>query len=161
MTAVWDKKNRTVTLTDTSADEVLKVLLGLSDGSPEVVELLRQILANQEKSLMNEAAMAQALADIDAASTEQGVSLTELSTAQDNLAKDIEAFINKPVPPGGPSDAQLAQAQALSARAKLISESLKAQAKFSTDLAGKSEDGTAVVIPNVPPPVDPNPNPAG
>ena len=159
MTAVWDKKNRTVTLTETSADEVLKVLLGLSDGSPEVVDLLHQILATQQEILVNEQEMAQALADIDAASTEQGESLTQIASSQDNIAADLEAFINKPVPPGGPSDAQVAQTKALVERAKAIAASLKAQAKFSTDLAGKTEGGT-VVIPEVPPVVEP-PNPAG
>ncbi len=51
MTAVKDRKNGTLTLTECTADEVLKILLGLSDGKPEVIELLHQILATQEKTM--------------------------------------------------------------------------------------------------------------
>lgn len=40
-----------MTFKDSSADEVLKVLLGLSNDRPEVVELLHQILALQEKTM--------------------------------------------------------------------------------------------------------------
>jgi hypothetical protein len=147
-----DTKNGIISMNG-APEDIVKVLRDGHLVDPGVLAKLDQIIANQEKSLMNEAAMAEALTQIEAASTQQGESLTTLSTATENLGKDIEAFINKPVPEGGPSAEDVARAQSLAARAKSIADSLKLQADFSTALAAKTEDGAAVVIPEVPAPL--------
>lgn len=53
MKAVRDYQNRTLTLSDCSAQEVRLVLEGLVD-EPEMLNLFHQILANQEKTTMFE-----------------------------------------------------------------------------------------------------------
>lgn len=147
-------------MNDGTAQDIVLVLEKLPEliDKAAVLEKLDQIIENQEKSLMNEAAMAEALTALEEVTNEQGTQLTTIGTAQDNLAADIEAFINKPVPASGPSAEQVAQAQSIVARARAIRDAIAAQAVFSTALAGKTEGGE-VVIPTVPvpdiPPAEP------
>lgn len=91
MTAVKDRKNGTITLKDCGASEVLTVLLGLSDGSPEVVELLHQILANQANEKEHQQMFED---DLIAKIAEQKTVADSVKTLLENLTAVIKANPN-------------------------------------------------------------------
>jgi hypothetical protein len=113
---------------------------------------LADVNSKLEKIMASQVELQTALDKIDAASTKQGATLQVEADTLQTISTEWDTLLAT-VASGTITDAQLAQAQKLADMAQSVSDSLDAQAAFSTALASKGANNP------VPVPV-PEPTPA-